>query len=227
MSPASASLDLRSRPSITGWAHWRAAPVPAPVARAPAAGGFDRVPSSRRAPRPQPDRGARERTSAPAAAVGVAGEHIRRRDLGAVEQPLQLIDLVGGIVNAGDREAIAEPGAVIGAGPGDPADLGLNVTPGVAAVAEARFQHDRRGPGPHALEVQAAAAADGDELAGAHAAGSRTLRRRPRAPPMAASLAEPTMPGLGRCGVVLSRSLVACWDPPPPTGKAATSASAS
>src|SRR3954468_14358983 len=95
-------------------------------------------------------------------------QHIRLPDPGAVEQLLEVLDLVGGVVDARHREAVAEPGAVIGTCPREVAELWLNAAPSAAAVPEARFQYDRRNAGAHAVQVQAAAATDGDELARAN-----------------------------------------------------------
>jgi hypothetical protein len=104
----------------------------------------------------------------------VTHQHIRRFDVGGDQEPLQIVDLILGVVHPGHWRAVAQPGAIVGTGPGRPTEVGLHIAPVPTVAGEPGFQHNGGIARAHALQVEAAAATNTDESA-------RTLADRNRA----------------------------------------------
>ena len=100
--------------------------------------------------------------------------------MGGDEQPRQVVDLILGVVHAGHRRAVAQPGAIVGTGPGRPTEFGLHIVPVQRVAAEPGLQHDSGVARANALQVEAAPATDIDESAGTLADRSRARRLRGR-----------------------------------------------
>ena len=121
--------------------------------------------------------------------VGVADEDPRRRDMGAVQQRREVGELRAPAGHAPRRRhTVAVAGAVVGAGPRDPVELRLDVTPAPRVALQAGREHDRRAAPTDAVQEEAAAAADAhqparqaDNLRRARRPHGRGLRAAPAA----------------------------------------------
>lgn len=69
-------------------------------------------------------------------AVRMPNQHVGWRDACVVEESPQVGDLGRGVVHTGDRRAVDQPGAVIGAGACRMTQGALNLTPVINVAAE-------------------------------------------------------------------------------------------
>ena len=88
----------------------------------------------------------------------------RRVDMRGAQQAMEIVNRIARI--GGARRGVAETvsGAVIGAGARNFCDLALDMAPDHHAVARTGFEHHGRLALPHAEQVEAVCAVDGDEL---------------------------------------------------------------
>ena len=98
------------------------------------------------------------------AAERVADEDERLSDPGRGDQTGEVVGQVTHVGGPGPGVAEAEPGAIVGADPGEPGDVRLHEAPGDHAVAGPRLEDDGGFARADAIEVDAAGAVDRHEL---------------------------------------------------------------